>query len=179
MFTISPSASEASDGKILLWRADRGSRGAHLAGFAGSPPIALPAMRDEKGRRLFRPAGGPRRRRSHELGLIGTVGEAALMHFRGNFQNPAMYLPKRCRHQRRLAGGPPSILQSDKHCSANLARRHLAAGRARSRLPLLRRFERHGRWRMARKRNRWSPHPRSSELFGAIARRPSRPDHDR
>lgn len=27
------------------------------------------------------------------LGLIGTVGEAALMHFRGNFQNPAMYLP--------------------------------------------------------------------------------------
>ena len=27
------------------------------------------------------------------LGLLGTVGEAALLHFRGNFQNPAMYLP--------------------------------------------------------------------------------------
>ena len=27
------------------------------------------------------------------LGLVGTVGEAWLMHFRGNFQNPAMYLP--------------------------------------------------------------------------------------
>ncbi len=27
------------------------------------------------------------------LGLIGTVGEAGLLHFRGNFQNPAMYLP--------------------------------------------------------------------------------------
>jgi hypothetical protein len=27
------------------------------------------------------------------LGLLGTVGEAGLMHFRGNFQNPAMVLP--------------------------------------------------------------------------------------
>ena len=27
------------------------------------------------------------------LGLLGTVGEAGLLHFRGNFQNPAMYLP--------------------------------------------------------------------------------------
>ena len=27
------------------------------------------------------------------LGLIGTVGEVSLLHFRGNFQNPAMYLP--------------------------------------------------------------------------------------
>jgi len=27
------------------------------------------------------------------LGLMGTVSEAGLMHFRGNFQNPAMYLP--------------------------------------------------------------------------------------
>ncbi len=27
------------------------------------------------------------------IGLIGTVGEAGLLHFRGNFQNPAMYLP--------------------------------------------------------------------------------------
>jgi hypothetical protein len=26
-------------------------------------------------------------------GLAGTVGEAGLLHFRGNFQNPAMYLP--------------------------------------------------------------------------------------
>ena len=27
------------------------------------------------------------------LGLLGTVGEAGLMHFRGSFHNPAMYLP--------------------------------------------------------------------------------------
>jgi hypothetical protein len=27
------------------------------------------------------------------LGLVGTIGEAGLLHFRGNFQNPAMYLP--------------------------------------------------------------------------------------
>ncbi len=27
------------------------------------------------------------------LGLLGTVGEAGLLHFRGDFQNPAMYLP--------------------------------------------------------------------------------------
>ena len=27
------------------------------------------------------------------LGLLGTVGEAGLLHFRGNFQNPAMYVP--------------------------------------------------------------------------------------
>lgn len=27
------------------------------------------------------------------LGLAGTMGEAGLLHFRGNFQNPAMYLP--------------------------------------------------------------------------------------
>jgi hypothetical protein len=27
------------------------------------------------------------------VGLAGTVGEAGLLHFRGNFQNPAMYLP--------------------------------------------------------------------------------------
>ena len=27
------------------------------------------------------------------LGLMGTVGEAGLMHFRGSFHNPAMYLP--------------------------------------------------------------------------------------
>jgi hypothetical protein len=27
------------------------------------------------------------------LGLMGTVGEVGLMHFRGSFQNPAMYLP--------------------------------------------------------------------------------------
>ncbi len=28
-----------------------------------------------------------------EFGLVGTVGEAWLMHFRGAFQNPAMLLP--------------------------------------------------------------------------------------
>ena len=27
------------------------------------------------------------------LGLLGTVGEAGLLHFRGSFQNPAMYIP--------------------------------------------------------------------------------------
>jgi hypothetical protein len=27
------------------------------------------------------------------LGLLGTSGEAGLLHFRGSFQNPAMYLP--------------------------------------------------------------------------------------
>lgn len=27
------------------------------------------------------------------LGLVGTIGEVSLLHFRGSFQNPAMYLP--------------------------------------------------------------------------------------
>ena len=58
------------------------------------------------GARLLRDAG-PWRRRSTifgvslgralaavtSIGLAGNVGEVSLLHFRGNFQNPAMYLP--------------------------------------------------------------------------------------
>ena len=36
---------------------------------------------------------GPALAAMTSLGLMGTVGEAGLMHFRGSFHNPAMYLP--------------------------------------------------------------------------------------
>ena len=41
-----------------------------------------------------RRVGRPRRsRRRPASGLLGTVGEAGLLHFRGAYQNPFMYLP--------------------------------------------------------------------------------------
>ena len=45
-------------------------------------------------RRLLGAAGRPRiARGSTSLGLLGTVGEAGLLHLRGAYHNPAMWLP--------------------------------------------------------------------------------------
>jgi len=61
-----------------------------LLGFAAervrdAPPASLP--------RIFGFPAGRLLSGFTALGLLGTTGEAGLLHFRGNFQNPFMYLP--------------------------------------------------------------------------------------
>lgn len=52
-------------------------------------------------------------------GLLGTVGEVGLMHFRGSFQNPAMYLPV-------VAPPVAALLLADAAAGAPRGRRRLA-----------------------------------------------------
>jgi hypothetical protein len=42
---------------------------------------------------MFGRPAGPLLAALVSAGLLGTIGEVGLLHFRGNFQNPAMYLP--------------------------------------------------------------------------------------
>jgi hypothetical protein len=64
---------------------------AGLAGLAASR-LVLEAEQKPPGRLLGLPAG-PLLAWSTAAGLIGTVAEAALLHFRGAFHNPFMFLP--------------------------------------------------------------------------------------
>lgn len=65
-----------------------------LAGLSGlaADRLAGNARRHGRATLLGLPAGRVVAALS-SLGLLGTVGEAGLLHFRGDFQNPAMYLP--------------------------------------------------------------------------------------
>ncbi len=65
-----------------------------LAGMAGLAADRLAGNARRRGRPTLMgfPAGRVVAAFS-SLGLLGTMGEAGLLHFRGNFQNPAMYLP--------------------------------------------------------------------------------------
>ncbi len=65
-----------------------------LSGMAGlaADRLAGNAQRRGKATLLGLPAGRVLAAFT-SLGLLGTVGEAGLLHFRGNFQNPFMYLP--------------------------------------------------------------------------------------
>jgi hypothetical protein len=61
-----------------------------LAGLIGCSGEVL---RTERAARVGRNHWGRRLAALSSLGLAGTVGEAALLHFRGAFQNPCMWLP--------------------------------------------------------------------------------------
>ena len=65
-----------------------------LSGLTGLAADRIPASekRDGEAKLLGFPAGRALAALA-SVGLLGTVGEAGLLHFRGNFQNPAMYLP--------------------------------------------------------------------------------------
>ena len=65
-----------------------------LSGLAGLAADRLAGNAQRRGRAtLFGLPAGRVLAAFTSLGLLGTVGEAGLLHFRGNFQNPAMYLP--------------------------------------------------------------------------------------
>jgi len=59
-----------------------------LAGLLGRSAEAVRELRDDERREAGRALGA-----LVSAGLLGTVGEAALLHFRGAFHNPAMTLP--------------------------------------------------------------------------------------
>ena len=64
--------------------------------FAGVLGIAANRLHDPSNQTLPKLLGVPAGRVLAALtsaGILGTVGEVALLHFRGAFQNPAMYLP--------------------------------------------------------------------------------------
>lgn len=63
--------------------------------LSGALGAAAERLRDEPERdpRLFGMPAGRALALLASVGLIGTVGEAALLHFRGAFHNPAMYAP--------------------------------------------------------------------------------------
>ena len=65
-----------------------------LAGLAGlgASRLVLEGERHEPGRLLGRPAG-PVLARATAVGLIGTTAEAALLHFRGAYHDPFMFVP--------------------------------------------------------------------------------------
>ena len=64
--------------------------------LAGALGVAAERVRDSAPGRAPRVLGLPAGRAMAALsgvGILGTVGEAGLLHFRGAFQNPAMFLP--------------------------------------------------------------------------------------
>ncbi|HEX3634930.1 MAG TPA: hypothetical protein VHV99_05485, partial [Paraburkholderia sp.] len=63
--------------------------------LSGALGAAAERLRDEPERdpRLYGMPAGRALALLASVGLIGTVGEAALLHFRGAFHNPAMYAP--------------------------------------------------------------------------------------
>lgn len=61
-----------------------------LLGFAAERVRDAPPFRNPK---IFGFPAGRLLSGFTALGLLGTTGEAGLLHFRGNFQNPFMYLP--------------------------------------------------------------------------------------
>jgi hypothetical protein len=64
-----------------------------LSGLLGRGAEQVRDTRRGRGATVIgRPAGGMLAAVT-AVGLAGTIGEAGLLHFRGNFQNPAMYLP--------------------------------------------------------------------------------------
>jgi len=80
-------------------------------------------------------------------GLLGTVGEVGLLHFRGACHNPFMFLPvtvppRRGRPARRERAGPGPQAAP---VHPGVAAPHRAAGRGGRRLPRHRRFPQHGR----------------------------------
>lgn len=61
--------------------------------FAGLFGLAAPRMRGPGGLQLGEVRGGPLISIGAALGLLGTAGEAGLLHFRGAFHDRFMYLP--------------------------------------------------------------------------------------
>ena len=101
------------------------------------------------------------------LGLLGTVGEAGLLHFRGDFQNPAMYLPVTL---------PPIAAAVMAEAAVNPSRRkrgfrprlawdHVASRLCRRGVSLLRRFPSDG-WleELAAERRGWAADSGSPEF---------------
>ena len=65
-----------------------------LSGLAGLAAESLAAQAEEQSApKLLGLAAGRALAAFASLGLVGTLGEVGLLHFRGAFQNPAMYLP--------------------------------------------------------------------------------------
>ena len=116
------------------------------------------------------------------LGLIGTVGEAGLLHFRGNFQNPAMYLPVVLPPVAAVVMAEAALgaIASQTMAGANLPWDHFRYWLRRRRLSLLRRVARDGRLeKLATERCRWAPDSGASKLCRTRPWRHCRADPDR
>ena len=116
------------------------------------------------------------------LGLLGTVGEAGLLHFRGNFQNPAMYLPVTLPPIAAAVMAEAALIAfaSQAGVGPRLAWRHVVSRLRRRRVSLLRRFPIDGRLEeLAPERRGRAANSRSPEFRWARSRRHRRADADR
>ena len=110
------------------------------------------------------------------VGLAGTVGEVALLHFRGAYQNPAMYAPVTApgRSRARCSRTP----RSRRHASAGsrvLAQDHRRAGLHRRGLSCARRRAQSGRLaQLESEHPQWSAAAGAAEFHGIGARGPRR-----
>ncbi len=91
--TTSPSAPGGWSWHNLFYAAPIGAPMALL--FSGALGAVAERLRDEPARepQLFGMPAGRALGLLVSAGLVGTLGEVALLHFRGAFQNPAMYAP--------------------------------------------------------------------------------------
>jgi len=64
-----------------------------LSGLLGLSAERLRVQSDQREPRIWRFAAGPALATLVNVGLVGTAGEAGLLHLRGAYHNPAMYLP--------------------------------------------------------------------------------------
>ena len=78
----------------LFYQAPIGAPAAlSLSGLLGLAAEGIRHERPGGSPRLLGQPAAPALAALTSLGLLGTTAEVALLHFRGNFQNPAMYLP--------------------------------------------------------------------------------------
>ncbi len=138
-----------------------------LSGFLGYTASHLENAMEKTGSERTRREIGPALGLLTAGGIVATVAEAALLHFRGSYHNPFMYVPVTV---------PPAAaatlavasLKSDRTDSARLAAGlgcHRHRRRARLRVPRLRCPPQHGRLaQLATKPLCRSPHPGAAEL---------------
>ncbi len=114
------------------------------------------------------------------LGLLGTVGEAGLMHFRGNFREPGHVSARHAASRGRGRDGrgrAPGIRPRPRRGEI-LAGAHLYHGHRGGGISLLRRIARHGRLeKLAAERPRRASNPCAAELFRPRDRRSRCPHH--
>ena len=160
----------------LFYQAPIGAPGALL--LSGLLGLAAEGIRDhEEGAPAPKLLGAPAAQALAgltSLGLIGTTVEVALLHFRGNFQNPAMYLP---------VALPPiaaaltaeAVLYPDRRPrpqGETLARHHGGTRRRGRGVPCLRHLPLHG-WleELAAESRRRAADPGAAEFLGPRPRR--------
>ncbi len=132
--TTSPRSPAASAGRTCSTRPRIGAPAAlSLSGLLG---LAAEGIRNEKpgeSPKLLGLPGAQALAGLTSLGLMGTVAEVSLLHFRGNFQNPPMYLPVALPPIAAALTAEAALRPAQAHPPAGeaLARHHGGAGRRR------------------------------------------------